>query len=320
MDGDVNGDGVSDLLIGSGNASPNNDGTSSGQAFVILGTTNLGSNSRAAQFSLAELDGDNGFVIHGPAPGERPGAAVSAGGDLNGDQIDDIVVGVPRRSPDSARIEAGAAFIIYGSLSFPGVVDVNQIISGDGSTGFIIRGADGNTESGVAGDRFGVSVFSGGDFNGDGVSDLAVGASRAANDSGSVEVGEAYVFFGRNAGDMQFPATVELSSLDGTNGFIVRGLNEGDHTADHVALGDLNGDALADLVVTASGADPGGRVDAGKVYVVFGIDVWVEERALGQQFACGLVRPYFTQCPKRDLTTVSFTVQSELIHIAVSLD
>jgi hypothetical protein len=68
-----------------------------------------------------------------------------------------------------------------------------------------------------------------------------------------------------------FPATFELSDLDGTNGFVLTGVAEGDimgYSAN--GAGDVNGDGAQDLVLGAHGADPNGRVDAGKTYVVFG--------------------------------------------------
>jgi hypothetical protein len=265
LDGDVNYDGRSDLVIGSYSINNGNGG-----AFVIYGRDDQ---PFPVEFSLNSLDGSNGVIIHGIDSGEFPsfsGNSVSAGGDLNGDGVDDIVIGARRASPDAERLEAGQVFVVYGSASLPGTIALSDILNGSGAGGFVLNGIRGNTESGVAGDRAGVSVHSGGDFNGDGISDLAIGASRARNEAGATEVGESYIVFGRSAEELPYPAVFELADLDGTSGVTVRGFDEGDSFGKRVALANFNGDAYADLVLTAPGGDPDGRTDAGEVFVVFG--------------------------------------------------
>lgn len=76
--------------------------------------------------------------------------------------------------------------------------------------------------------------------------------------------------FGRGATDVAFPVALELADLDDTNSVTVRGLDEKDSFGRHVVLANVNGDAYADLVVTAPGGDPHGRTDAGETYVFFG--------------------------------------------------
>jgi hypothetical protein len=266
LDGDVNGDGHSDLVIGSDSIN-NYDGG----AFVIFGRGI--SQPFPVEFSVNSLDESNGVVIQGIDSGEYPsysGSSVATGDDLNGDGVDDIVIGARRGSPDAARLEAGQVFVVYGSASLPGTVALSDIRNGSGADGFVLNGIRGNTESGVAGDRAGVSVHSGRDFNGDGLSDLTIGAPRARNEAGAIEVGESYIVFGRSADEHPFPAVFELADLDGASGVTVRGFDEGDGFGKRVALVNFNGDAYADLVVTAPGGDPDGRTDAGEVFVIFG--------------------------------------------------
>ena len=109
-----------------------------------------------------------------------------------------------------------------------------------------------------AGDRLGRAVSNAGDVNGDGLADLLIGAYFAdptANASGA-----SYVVFGRNTAQTgPFPASLDLSDLDGTNGFRLDGVAEGDLSGFAVSnAGDVNGDGLADLLIGAYAADLNG--------------------------------------------------------------
>ena len=69
----------------------------------------------------------------------------------------------------------------------------------------------------------------------------------------------------------QFPATIDLASLNGTNGFRLDGIDAFDRSGFSVAsAGDVNGDGFADLIIGAYGANPGGDIEAGESYIVFG--------------------------------------------------
>ncbi|AUB37791.1 Ca2+-binding protein, RTX toxin-related [Nostoc flagelliforme CCNUN1] len=130
----------------------------------------------------------------------------------------------------------------------------------DGSNGFVINGIN-------EGDFSGISVSSAGDFNGDGFDDLIIGALRA-DPNGNDAAGESYVVFGKSS---SFGASLNLSSLDGSNGFVLNGINIYDQSGISVSsAGDFNGDGFDDLIIGARGADPNGKESAGESYVVFG--------------------------------------------------
>jgi uncharacterized repeat protein (TIGR01451 family) len=150
--------------------------------------------------------------------------------------------------------------VIFGrplSSPFPAVFDLSSL---DGNNGFVIEGGlDGD-------DSAGVSVSELGDFNGDGLSDFAVGAFRGDGAGGS-NTGEAYILYGRNSA---FPSTFQLSSLTNTTGLIVEGVAAQDRAgADVTAVADMNGDGLDEFLVSASQADPNGD-NSGAVYLVRG--------------------------------------------------
>ena len=113
---------------------------------------------------------------------------------------------------------AGETYVIYGGASAPGgVLDLSSL---NGTNGFILTGID-------AGDSSGVSVSSAGDVNGDGYDDLIIGAHRAdPNGDGS---GETYIVYG-GASAPGTDGMLDLSDLDGTNGFILNGIDADDRS------------------------------------------------------------------------------------------
>jgi hypothetical protein len=143
------------------------------------------------------------------------------------------------------------------------VIDLTTLSAAEG---FIIQG---DTERDMA-----AIVSSAGDVNGDGFSDLIVGA---LGDDGGYDAGEAYVVFGKASG---FGATVntggfdrqviDLTTLSATDGFIIQGDTALDFAGGSVSgAGDVDGDGFGDLIVGARGGDNGGEA-AGEAYLVFG--------------------------------------------------
>ncbi|MCC5630048.1 tandem-95 repeat protein [Nostoc sphaeroides CHAB 2801] len=250
--GDINGDGIDDLIIGASSASPNGQ-QSAGESYVVFGK----SSGFGSVLNLSSLDGSNGFVINGIDQGDASGYSVSSGGDINGDGIDDLIIGASSASPNG-KLRAGESYVVFGSSSgFGASLNLSSL---DGSNGFVINGID-------QGDISGRSLSNAGDFNGDGFDDLIIGAFNA-NPNGKLYAGESYVVFGSSGG---FGASLNLSSLDGSNGFVINGINRSDRSGSSVSnAGDFNGDGFDDLIIGAPVANSNGKYNAGESYVVFG--------------------------------------------------
>ncbi len=249
--GDVNGDGIDDLIIGAYTA---DSGIifNAGKSYVVFGTTD----ELPSPFHLSDLDGLNGFVIHGENDSDNAGVSASSAGDVNGDGVDDLIIGAYKADSDG-RPNTGKSYVVYGSTTaFSNRLKLRDL---NGENGFVINGENTN-------DFLGGSVSSAGDVNGDGFSDLIIGATGA--DSGA---GKSYVVFGNLTSCLS--KSLNLDTLNGENGFVINGEKAGDNAGISVSsAGDVNGDGIDDLIIGAYSADHNNESNAGKSYVVFGIN------------------------------------------------
>jgi hypothetical protein len=187
----------------------------------------------------------------GAAASDSAGYSVAGAGDVNNDGKADVLVGA-YGADNNGRASSGSVYVVFGQTA-----QTRINLGSLGASGYRIDGA-------AANDQLGTSVANLGDVNGDKRPDVLVGAPNAGN-NGRAGAGSAYVVFGKSA-----PATVDLAAL-GTQGYRIDGAAASDGAGANVAAaGDVNGDAIPDAVIGATGADNNGRTSSGSAYVVFG--------------------------------------------------
>jgi hypothetical protein len=255
--GDVNGDGLQDLLVGAPVAGPRPEGSGvgGGEAYVVFGRAGRANIDLAdPEFGGIRLTGVGEYAWFGRSLATLP--------DVNGDGRTELVVGAPLRdAPD--RPDAGSVYVVYGTGA-PGTIDVGRLPE-DGS-GFRI---DGPAPSAFAGR----AVGSLGDIDGDGLPEVLLTAPHAPTASPGNN-GAAYVVKAQPT-----PGVVDTAALEG-RGFVVSRVetlagdgerDPGDWLGESISgLGDVNGDDVPDFVVGAHLANAPNRARAGVAYVIFG--------------------------------------------------
>jgi hypothetical protein len=216
--GDVNGDGYSDIIIGVPEYS--NAQQSEGAVFVYYGTND-------------GIDQANKLILEGNQDNANFGSSVSTAGDVNGDGYVDVIIGMPGKTIGVNKV--GAAYIYHGSSSGLSVTP-STMINGDQSNS-----------------GFGNAVSTAGDVNGDGYTDVIIGASTY----GLGAKGAAFVHYGSSSG------------VSNTPNWTKEGVNASFLGNSVSAAGDVNGDGYSDVIIGAYDFS-NGQVAEGAVYVFHG--------------------------------------------------
>jgi hypothetical protein len=183
--GDINGDGLGDIIIGAVIGGSANTNPYSGKTYVVFGR-----NTANATIDLGQVAaGVGGFAIVSNTADEQSGHSVSSAGDINGDGLADIILGAPFKT-ESGGVNTGHSFVVYGKSS---TTQVNLTDVGNNIGGFAIIGQG-------AQDLSGYSVGAAGDVNGDGLADLIVGAHGYDAAHSNVQTGRSYIIFGSKTG------------------------------------------------------------------------------------------------------------------------
>jgi len=219
--GDVNGDGYADVIVGA--YEYDNGQTDEGRAYVFYGST-------------SGLSMTPDWIFEGNQEQAYFGYAVGTAGDVNGDGFSDIIVAA--NGYDNGEVDEGRVYAFHGSVSGPSPT------------------SDWMAEGDQAGAYFGHSVGTAGDVNGDGYSDVLIGALMY--DHGQIDVGRAFAYYGSAAG----LSTAPDWTAAGDQGTAWFGYTAG-------TAGDVNGDGFSDIIVGAP-LYHNDQADEGRVYVYHG--------------------------------------------------
>lgn len=236
MAGDVDADGYSDFMVGA--HMYDKDQTNEGVAFLYYGTNNgIGYDPQKTEI-LESNQADAMF-----------GYSIAGAGDINADGASDIVIGARLYDINANKTNEGAAFIFKGNInSTPVSASQPQVI-----------------QFAQADSRFGHTVSTAGDVNGDGYADIAIGAYYF--DNGLSNEGAVYIHMGNQSGiNMVADKVIEGEQFGAEFGWAV------------ASAGDVNGDGYGDLLVGARYFD-NGHLNEGAAFVYHGSSVGLNTTA-----------------------------------------
>jgi hypothetical protein len=226
--GDINDDGYFDIALAMY--------TSTGLNVKIYSGQNL-KTDQSTVLSTMNFTGASNQISLAPA------------GDVNGDGIDDFMVGTDEQE--------GVVFLLYGDTSFSSTIDLNQLSSSTNGVEF----------TNVGWVHFGYAISSAGDFNDDGYDDILIGSYGSYDYAGAV-----FLIYGSNS----LASSITIDTL--TSSEVLRFVGKGryswksiDYTPDQLGIsvggiGDFNGDGIDDIALGANNAN----ALAGAVYVIYG--------------------------------------------------
>jgi hypothetical protein len=278
--GNLDGDPYDDLIVassladGEGNLLPD-----SGAVYIIFGRSQeewdllRPSPEEPVIFDAAgEAGPAPDVVIHGADEEDLLGCGLATG-DVDGDGTDDLFVGACYADGEgNDTSNAGESYVFFGRPAEDWKMMSPVDLSASPELADVtIYGAD-------VDDKFSSALASGEDLNGDGVSDLAIGAYQGdGEENGKPDAGEVTLFFGRDREAWRAISPVDLStqSADVT----IYGVDSGDTFSSLLGLGmgDANGDSFGDLLIGAPGAGGVGNLKAaaGEAYIILGRQIWI---------------------------------------------
>lgn len=244
--GDVNGDGIRDLLI----SSRRRDGANLGSVYVVFGKASGWTSPIVAN----TLDGNNGFRIdHNYGQhyfGHGSGTALSAA-DVNGDAYDDVIIG----APVSGAAAEGLVYVIYGGPSPSTMGAVFDVANIDGINGYILQANDDDDGTQLAlYPSLGYAIATA-DVDGDGAADMLISAASGDGPAG-VDSGVSYLVMG-NSACINGSATYLLDATfaDGTCAVRFDGADVGGYSGLGVDISDVTGDGIQDILIGGATVD-----------------------------------------------------------------
>jgi hypothetical protein len=261
--GDINGDGYPDIASGAILAENPADSPiqyQQGALHVYFGKPNFTGIRDSARPGSPDLiiygaKGESGNLQH-PLDSDNLGKGLAMD-DVNGDGMADLIVS-SMNADSSHGMLGGKVYIFFGRTNWPSVIDLHQTPNAPDLT------IDGDLAGGTLGTTVRV-----GDFNGDGIGDVLMGAPALTRSSGAAGPGGLRVIYGTTS----WPSKIDMAAPPaGLQTLKILGQAFGDHLGQSLGVGDLNGDGVTDFVGGAFRGNEvcGPEAEGGKAFVFYG--------------------------------------------------